>query len=62
MNDGLPSEARKGVGWSGRQDSNLRPSGPKPDALPDCATPRHLVASDRWSVASKQLSFLLTVL
>ncbi len=26
--------------WSGRQDSNLRPSGPKPDALPDCATPR----------------------
>ena len=25
---------------SGRQDSNLRPSGPKPDALPDCATPR----------------------
>jgi hypothetical protein len=27
--------------WSGRQDSNLRPSGPKPDALPGCATPRH---------------------
>ena len=26
--------------WSGRQDSNLRPSGPKPDALPGCATPR----------------------
>ena len=26
--------------WSGRQDLNLRPSGPKPDALPDCATPR----------------------
>ena len=25
---------------SGWQDSNLRPSGPKPDALPDCATPR----------------------
>jgi hypothetical protein len=25
---------------SGRQDSNLRPSGPKPDALPGCATPR----------------------
>src|ERR1700722_6222224 len=25
---------------SGRQDLNLRPSGPKPDALPDCATPR----------------------
>ena len=27
--------------WSGRKDSNLRPSGPKPDALPGCATPRH---------------------
>ena len=26
--------------WSGRQDSNLRPPGPKPGALPDCATPR----------------------
>ena len=27
--------------WSGRQDSNLRPPGPKPGALPDCATPRY---------------------
>lgn len=26
--------------WSGKQDLNLRPSGPKPDALPNCATPR----------------------
>jgi hypothetical protein len=26
--------------WSGRQDSNLRPSAPKADALPSCATPR----------------------
>ena len=26
--------------WSGRRDSNPRPSGPKPDALPGCATPR----------------------
>ena len=26
--------------WSGWRDSNSRPSGPKPDALPDCATPR----------------------
>ncbi len=25
---------------SGRQDSNLRPPGPKPGTLPDCATPR----------------------
>jgi DNA-binding FadR family transcriptional regulator len=28
--------------WSGRKDSNLRPSGPKPDALPGCATPRRV--------------------
>src|ERR1035437_9829174 len=28
--------------WSGRQDSNLRPHGPKPCALPGCATPRAL--------------------
>lgn len=27
--------------WSGRQDSNLRPLGPKPSALPNCATPRN---------------------
>ena len=32
--------------WSGRQDSNLRPSAPKADALPDCATPRRLQISD----------------
>ncbi len=29
--------------WSGRQDSNLRPSGPKPDALPSCATSREKI-------------------
>ena len=28
------------VKWSGRRDSNPRPSAPKADALPDCATPR----------------------
>ena len=28
--------------WSGREDSNLRPPGPEPGALPDCATPRTL--------------------
>src|SRR5437764_1231474 len=27
-------------GWSGREDSNLRPPAPKAGALPDCATPR----------------------
>lgn len=26
--------------WSGREDSNLRPYGPEPYALPNCATPR----------------------
>ena len=26
--------------WSGRKDSNLRHPGPKPGALPGCATPR----------------------
>jgi hypothetical protein len=26
--------------WSGREDSNLRPCGPEPHALPNCATPR----------------------
>ena len=32
--------------WSERWDSNPRPSAPKADALPSCATPRHL-----WSLA-----------
>ena len=30
------------IKWSEWQDSNLRPSGPKPDALPGCATLRRL--------------------
>ena len=29
------------INWSEWRDSNSRPSGPKPDALPDCATPRY---------------------
>ncbi len=32
--------------WSGRQDLNLRPRGPKPRALPDCATPRSFVLNE----------------
>src|SRR5436853_4915641 len=32
---------RVGLTESGRRDSNPGPSGPKPDALPDCATPRY---------------------
>ena len=31
---------RSGFFWSGRRDSNTRPSAPKADALPGCATPR----------------------
>ena len=27
--------------WSGIKDSNLRPRGPKPRALANCANPRH---------------------
>ena len=30
----------KFIRWSGRDDSNIRPSAPKADALPGCATPR----------------------
>ena len=29
--------------WSEWRDSNPRPSGPKPDALPSCATLRYLL-------------------
>ncbi len=47
---GLPTEARPkaGEGWSVRQDSNLRPSAPKADALPGCATPRHPNCPSLW--------------
>src|SRR5512136_199573 len=31
--------------WSGREDLNLRPPGPEPGALPDCATPRHAASA-----------------
>ena len=36
----LPDSRLDLIGWSGQQDSNLRPSAPKADALPDCAMPR----------------------
>ena len=39
-NGGDGGDGAKSENWSGRQDSNLRPSAPKADALPDCATPR----------------------
>ena len=34
------SYTRKIKKWSEQQDSNLRPPGPKPGALPNCAMPR----------------------
>ena len=33
--------------WSERQDSNLRPLGPEPSALPSCATPRRNIRNRR---------------
>ena len=36
------SYTRKIKKWSEQQDSNLRPPGPKPGALPNCAMPRYL--------------------
>ena len=35
-----PSISRKSLSWSRWQDLNLRPFGPEPNALPNCATPR----------------------
>ncbi len=40
LNFGHKKSLKNEAFLSGRQDSNLRPSGPKPDALPACATPR----------------------
>ncbi len=34
---------RVSLNWSAREDSNLRPTGPKPVALPSCATRRNFV-------------------
>ena len=46
--------------WSGRQDLNLRPSGPKPDALPGCATPRVISFIDYLKkLSTKFLSLFL---
>ena len=42
---------------SGRQDSNLRPPGPKPGALPDCATPRSDLASAKVDIKFETSKF-----
>ena len=46
--------------WSGREDSNLRPPGPKPGALPDCATPR-LNVSNKLSCLLKLIECNLPI-
>ena len=38
--------------WSGQQDSNLRPSAPKADALPGCAIPRNFIQFSRAMIAA----------
>src|ERR1017187_4110738 len=46
--------------WSGRRDSNPRPSAPKADALPGCATPRlsvSIVSRDGFLGICPRLSF-----
>ncbi len=52
--------------WSAREDSNLRPTGPKPVALPSCATRRmraHLTATllKRQYLFSKRISAAVKV-
>ena len=44
---------REEVRWSGRRDSNPRPSAPKADALPGCATPRSPIVSQRRGVSRR---------
>src|SRR6202041_149251 len=43
------------IKWSGREDSNLRPPGPEPGALPDCATPRTLLRMPAFRIRSVSL-------
>ena len=44
--------------WSGRHDSNMRPSVPKTDALPNCATPRRAQFLHSRALHCQQLSGL----
>ena len=55
------TEITAGVKWSGRQDSNLRPSAPKADALPGCATPRRRACYTAGPAGTTALNSLLTV-
>ena|GEM_PF-4251145 len=58
-----PSELSR-LKWSGWQDLNLRPSAPKADALPSCATSRNLCGSPTrtrtWNEGFKGLCATIT--
>jgi hypothetical protein len=51
---GLVALLRRCTGESGRQDLNLRPPGPQPGALPDCATPRGrpMITGAAWAISA----------
>ena len=57
----LPLNYTRLFEWSGRQDSNLRPPGPKPGALPSWATsrfmarPRGVEPLTFWSVVKRSI-------
>ena len=53
---GMRKQTKPVIQWSGRRDSNPRPSAPKADALPDCATPRlsKLYRSERLNLRLPQ--------
>ena len=54
---GFPFYWKTSSSVSGRQDSNLRPPGPKPGALPDCATPRSDLASAKVDIKFETSKF-----
>ena len=46
---------------SGRQDSNLRPPGPKPGALPACATSRSFWINQNWECKYKGFMTIIPI-
>ena len=46
--------------WSGRWDSNSRPPGPKPGALPGCATPRLTARASNYTDKEKTCQYPLS--